>query len=180
MVAGRARYSSAVATQLERRTGTQQAIIDAALALYLEQSTIEASIDAIAERAGVAKSTVLYHFRSRLGLLDAIADRLFREMGGRLGPLDRYEGPADFVRAFLREGMAPEVRIYFQVGDQLQYARGSGKALRSLVGGLESLGVTERTLVIAAAAMTMAREVTFGHADELTIDAFVDELFADS
>jgi AcrR family transcriptional regulator len=61
---GTRRYSSFVATQLERRTETRLAIVDAALSLFLEADGIDASIDAVAERAGVAKSTVIYHFRS--------------------------------------------------------------------------------------------------------------------
>lgn len=170
-----------VATQLERRTETRQAIVDAALSIFLEEDRIDASLDAVAERAGVAKSTVIYHFRSRVGLLEAVADRLYHEMGARLGPFERYEDAPAFVRAFLCDGRLPSVRIHQQVGDHLLYTSegdGFGRGLQSMIEALELLGVTDRVLVVAAATLLMARQVTFGHADEATIDAFVDEVFA--
>jgi AcrR family transcriptional regulator len=170
-----------VATQLERRTETRLAIVDAALSLFLEADGIDASIDAVAERAGVAKSTVIYHFRSRVGLLEAVADRLYYEMGARLGPFEQYADAPAFVQAFLRDARLPSVRIYQQVGDHLLYTReygGFGRGLQSMIEALELLGVADRVLVTAAATLMMARQVAFGHADEATIDTFVDEAFA--
>ena len=170
-----------MATQLERRTETRHAIVDAALEIFLEEGGIDASLDAVAERAGIAKSTVIYHFRNRRGLLDAVGDRLYHEMGARLGPFERYEDAPVFVRAFLHDARLPSVRVYQQVGDHLLYtseSRGWGRGLQAMIEALELLGVTERVLVIAAATLTMARQVAFGHADEAAIDAFVDEAFA--
>lgn len=167
-------------TQLERRTETQQAIIDAALELFVEHDDTDVSLDAVAERAGVAKSTVLYHFGSRLGLLGAVGEHLWREMGSRLAPFDQYEDAPAFLRALLRDGRSPRVRIFHQVGDRLLYAnegRQIGRGLEGLIEALELLGVRERTMVIAFAAMTMVRQVTFGDIDDATIDRFVDELF---
>jgi AcrR family transcriptional regulator len=170
-----------MATQLERRTETQQAIVDAALELFLEDDDADASLDAVAERAGVAKSTVLYHFDNRVGLLRAVNERLAREMGSRLSPIEQYEDAQAFLRAFLRDGRSPRVRIFHQVGDRLLYAgKGQtiGDGLQSLMGALEMVGLHERTLVVATASMTMLRQVTFGEIDDETIDRFVDELFA--
>ncbi len=73
------------------------------------------------------------------------------------------------------------MRIYQQVGDHLLYTtegNGFGQGLQSMIAALEMLGVTDRVLVIAAATLMMARQVTFGHADEASIDTFVDEVFA--
>jgi AcrR family transcriptional regulator len=168
-------------TQLERRTETQQAIIDAALELFLESDDTDASLDAVAERAGVAKSTVLYHFNNRVGLLTAVGDRLWHEMGVRLSPMEQYADAPAFLRAFLRDGRSPRVRVFQQVGDRLLYAsegRRIGRGLESLVATLEGLGLRERTMVVAAACLTMVRQVTFGDVDDETIDRFVDELFA--
>ena len=50
--------------------------------------------------------------------------------------------------------------------------------LQMLIDALEAVGVRERTLVIAAATLTMLRQVTFGGVDDETIDRFVDDLFA--
>ena len=170
-----------MATQLERRTETRQTIVDAALSIFLEEDSIDASLDAVAQRAGVAKSTVVYHFRNRVGLLDAVANRLYHEVGARLGPLDQYDDAPTFVRAFLHDARLPSMRIYQQVGDLLLYTTdgdGFGRGLQSMIATLEMLGVTDRVLVTAAATLMMARQVTFGHADEVAIDAFVDEVFA--
>lgn len=167
-------------SQLERRTETQQAIVDAALALFVENDDTDASLDAVAERAGVAKSTVLYHFGSRLGLLEAVGEQLWGEMGARLAPFDQYEDAQAFLRALLRDGRSPRVRIFHQVGDRLLYAsvgREVGRGVESLIEALELFGVRDRTMVIAFAAMTMVRQVTFGQVDDATIDRFVDELF---
>ena len=167
-------------TQLERRTETQQAIVDAALELFLEHDDTDASLDAVAERAGVAKSTVLYHFGSRVGLLEAVGERLSREMGGRISPLEQYPDAPAFLRSFLRDGRAPRVRMFHQVGDRLLYAsegHHSGRGLQMLIEALEAVGVRERTLVIAAATLTMLRQVTFGGVDDEAIDRFVDDLF---
>jgi AcrR family transcriptional regulator len=172
-----------VATQLERRTETRQAIVDAALSIFLEEDSIEASLDAIADRAGVAKSTVVYHFGGRVGLLEAVANRLYHEMGDRLGPFDRYEDAHAFVRAFLLDAQLPSARIYQQVGDHLLYrveSEGWGRGLQSMIAALEMLGVTDRVVVTAAATLMMARQVTFGHADEAAIDAFAAEVFAEA
>ena len=169
-----------MATQLERRTETQAAVVDAALELFLESDSTDPSLDAVAERAGVAKSTVLYHFGSRLGLLQAVSDWLTAEMGARLSPLEQYEDARTFARAFLRDGRSPRVRIFLMVGDHLQYARHDqriGRGLESLIDTFGRFGITERVLVVAAATMTMTRQVTFGNVDDATIDRFVDELF---
>lgn len=170
-------------TQLQRRTETQGAILDSILGMYLDGEGAESSLSAVAERAGVAKSTVLYHFHSRLGLLEALADRLWREMGQRLSPIDQFPDPRAFVGAFLRQGREPTVRVFWEVGDQLMYAsrgRGVGRGLQAMVDALEHLGVTERRTAIAAAALHMGREITFRHYDDSAIEAILDELFVDS
>ncbi len=144
-----------MATQVERRTETRRAIIDAALAIFLEEDRIDAS-------------------------LDAVADRLYDEMGARLGPLDQYADARAFARALLRDGRSPSVRIYQQVGDHLLYRTehpGLGRGMQYMVGALEVLGVTERVVTIAAAILMMARQVTFAGLDDGAIDAFVDDVF---
>lgn len=174
------RYSAGMATQVQRRTATKHAIVDATIALHLEHPTDEPSLDAVAERAGVAKSTVLYHFQSRLGLLEAVAQRLYADMGRRLSPLEQYTDARAFVRAFLLDGMNPSTRVFHRVGDQLVYAtssQGIGRGVRSVMQALEELGVTERLLTISAAVQMMSRQVAFGHLDETAIDAFLGELF---
>lgn len=169
-----------MATQRERRTATRGAIVDAALALYLEHDSIDPSLDAVAERAGVAKATVLYHFESRLGLLRAVAARLYGEIVERLSPLEDYPDAAAWIRAYLNEGLDPTARVFQQVSDVLSYEGGTGigRGLRSIADSVDALGVHEGTLVVAGATLSMMRQVVFGRVDRDGIDAFIDELRA--
>jgi AcrR family transcriptional regulator len=167
-----------VATQRERRDATRAAIVDAALALYLEHDRIEPSLDAVAERAGVAKATVLYHFESRVGLLRAVAARLYGEIVERLSPLDGYDSAAAWIRAYLLEGLHPTARVFQQVSDVLSYEGGTGigRGLRSIADSVDALGVHEGTLIVAGATLSMMRQVVFGRVDAAGIDDFVAEL----
>jgi AcrR family transcriptional regulator len=56
---------------------TRTRIVDAARALLADESQLTPfTIDAIAERAGVARMTVYYQFGSKRGVLEALFDRL--------------------------------------------------------------------------------------------------------
>lgn len=60
---------------------TRERILDAAVALYREHGVTGATIQAIAERADVARGTVLNHFGGADGLLEAVLDRAVEEVG---------------------------------------------------------------------------------------------------
>jgi AcrR family transcriptional regulator len=53
---------------------TRQRILDAARALYIERGIANTSVQAIAERADVVRGTVINHFGSADGLLEALLD----------------------------------------------------------------------------------------------------------
>lgn len=53
---------------------TRRRILEAALSLSTERMTIEIRLDDVAERSGVSVQTVLRHFGSRDGLLDATVE----------------------------------------------------------------------------------------------------------
>src|SRR5688572_22610970 len=59
---------------------TRQRIIDSAAALYRERRVSGTTIQAVAERADVARGTVLNHFGSADGLLEAVLDRAVDEL----------------------------------------------------------------------------------------------------
>ncbi len=64
---------------------TRTRIVDAARALLASEGGLAAfSVDAVAREAGVARMTVYYQFRSRLGLLEALFDDL-AQRGGMSG-----------------------------------------------------------------------------------------------
>ena len=72
---------------------TRARILECALALFAELGVVAATNPLIAERAGLTRGAMLYHFPSRDGLVAAAADyiqasraRALTEAAGRRGP----------------------------------------------------------------------------------------------
>jgi AcrR family transcriptional regulator len=61
--------------RVARRQGTRELIMDAATELFAARGVTSASIDEIAERAGIAKGSIYYNFGSKAGLVEAIMAR---------------------------------------------------------------------------------------------------------
>jgi AcrR family transcriptional regulator len=83
---------------------TPDAILDAAIDLFIESGFETVSMDTIAQRAGVAKGTLYYHFKSKEGIVDAIVERFvvgaeaaFEAILGdaALGPLEKMKALID-------------------------------------------------------------------------------------
>lgn len=62
-------------------------ILEAALDLFIANGFIETPMDAIAEKAGVAKGTLYYHYKSKEGIVDALLERYARRLEAELGPI---------------------------------------------------------------------------------------------
>ena len=100
---------------------TRDRILSSALALSTERLTIEITLDDVAERAGVSVQTVLRHFGSRAGLLDAtIAYGTVVIVAEREAPpgdvadavhviVDHYELRGDFVLRLLAQEDDPRI-----------------------------------------------------------------------
>jgi len=58
----------------ESAAGTRRRIIEAAVEIYRERGVAGSSIALVAERADVSRGTVVNHFRSAEGLLEAVLD----------------------------------------------------------------------------------------------------------
>jgi AcrR family transcriptional regulator len=63
-----------------------QAILDAALDVFLENGFAEARLDDVAARAGVAKGTIYLYVPSKQGLFEAL---VHSEIGGALGTIEQ-------------------------------------------------------------------------------------------
>jgi AcrR family transcriptional regulator len=61
------------------------------------------SLQAIAERAGVSKASVLYHYASKEQLLDAVLTPALDELDGIVGNLDELRSGPDARVAFLEQ-----------------------------------------------------------------------------
>lgn len=57
----------------------REAILRAAVDVIKERGARSITVDAVARRAGCAKGLVHYHFKTKAGLLEAVADRLARQ-----------------------------------------------------------------------------------------------------
>lgn len=70
-------------------------ILEAALDLFIANGFIETPMDAIAEKAGVAKGTLYYHYKSKEGIVDALLERYALRLESELGPI-LDDGALDF------------------------------------------------------------------------------------
>jgi AcrR family transcriptional regulator len=92
---------------------TRERIIEAAAAVYREHGVPGATIQAIAERADVARGTVLNHFGGADGLLEAVLDRAAeevnypteRDLAGAATPEDRIRRFVDTMFRFFERSV---------------------------------------------------------------------------
>ncbi|MCW3017391.1 MAG: TetR/AcrR family transcriptional regulator [Solirubrobacterales bacterium] len=67
-------------TQKERSELTRTALLDAAIAVLVEEGYASASTGRISERAGMSRGAHLHHFRTRDGLISAALEHLALQM----------------------------------------------------------------------------------------------------
>ena len=67
--------AAALSPAAVRRPSSREGILDAAEAVVAADGAAHLTLDAVAERAGVSKGGLLYHFRSKEMLLEAMVDR---------------------------------------------------------------------------------------------------------
>lgn len=85
-------------------TATRQRVIDAAAEQYFEHGFEATTLKSIADRADVSRGTILHHFGSADGLLEAVAETVLDRLefpDERL--LDGIEDPERRIRAFVDE-----------------------------------------------------------------------------
>ncbi len=94
-----------------RGTFTERArrrqIVDAAIELIAEDGYVGASVARIAERAGVAKSAVLYYFDGKDALVTAIVERVMTDAAAAIAPAVQAETTAPGrLTAYIRANCA--------------------------------------------------------------------------
>jgi AcrR family transcriptional regulator len=107
----------------EATAATRERILDAALPQFLERWYDEVTLAAIAKAAGVSQQTIVNHFGSKEGLLDAAVERFeperFRDecddpVEGVVGD---YEGGGDATIRFVAlEERVPALRPFLATG----------------------------------------------------------------
>ncbi|RFU42790.1 TetR/AcrR family transcriptional regulator [Actinomadura logoneensis] len=84
------------------RTPTRERLFDAAIELIAERGFAAASVDRIAERAGVAKGTVYYNFGSKNALFTALLEFGVERFGAALRDAADGLPPLDALSAVVR------------------------------------------------------------------------------
>ncbi|MEV0714506.1 TetR/AcrR family transcriptional regulator [Asanoa sp. NPDC050611] len=118
----------------DAKAATRQRILRAALELSEEKMTIEITLDEVASRAGTSVQTVLRHFGSRDGMLDAAVESVSADVveERRAPPGDpaaavravvsHYERRGDFVLRMLSQEHDPRIAAVVGPGKLLHRA----------------------------------------------------------
>lgn len=95
-----------------KREATRERLIDAAVELVYAESARKLSLEAVAERAGVSKGGLLYHFKSKSELLRAMVERhislLEKTLAETFHETSRDRQPNALIRAYI-QAVAREV-----------------------------------------------------------------------
>lgn len=110
----------------EKTEGTRQGILEAALALFAERGFASTTVADIAERAGVSKAAIYWHFRDKEALLEAAFVTVV---------------PAARIHLALRDlaGLEPEVVLERVAEEYLAGFRRLLRHFRIVLSGLETV-----------------------------------------
>jgi TetR/AcrR family transcriptional regulator, transcriptional repressor for nem operon len=134
----------------------RQAILDAAASLLVTNGLAGTSVDAVAQRAGIAKGTVYLYFASRSDLLAALRNRYAQRLADRARSVLDHADPADpgsVTGAFDR--LATELLGYVHTNQRLYHVlfheapghpEQAGEPLRHLVADLLSQAMDQGAL----------------------------------
>lgn len=84
-------------------TSSKEIILDAAEGIVLDSGARHMTLDAVAERAGVSKGGLLYHFPSKEALLRGMLERLRKQIDDTRKEKSKglKEGPKREIKAFI-------------------------------------------------------------------------------
>lgn len=99
------------------RAERKQQILDAAKEVFAEAGYHDASINAIIDRAGIARGTFYLYFTSKAVVFDALLDQAMRELRARFTRIDVEDPAAPPPQVQLRDGL---VRLLdYVLGDRM-------------------------------------------------------------
>ena len=134
----------------------RKAILDAAASLLVANGLAATSVDAVAQRAGIAKGTVYLYFESRSDLLAALRSRYAEGLADRARSILEHADPADpgsVTDTF--ERLAAELLDYVHANQRLYHVlfheapghqEQAREPLRHLVAGLLSQAMDQGAL----------------------------------
>ena len=92
------------------RAASELKIMDAAQDEFILQGYKGATVQAIADRAGLPKANVLYYFKNKENLYQAVLDRTLDMWDDGIGDIELADGPKVAIEKFI----ASKVRMSFQ------------------------------------------------------------------
>ena len=94
-----------------RRTDTRKRLLDAAASVVRRDGAKALTLDAVAAEAGVSKGGLLYHFKTKRDLLDAMLEGWVEEFGTEIAAAEEGKGFAHgYVKASDMTGWAATER----------------------------------------------------------------------
>ena len=94
-----------------RRTDTRKRLLDAAASVVRRDGAKALTLDAVAAEAGVSKGGLLYHFKTKRDLLDAMLEGWVEEFGTEIAAAEEGKGFAHgYVKASDMTGWAAAQR----------------------------------------------------------------------
>lgn len=179
-------HDQEVPTQRARQKAeTRRRLLEAASQVLMERGVADASMEEIADRAGVSKATLFFHFGSRMDLLAKVGGYLYL----LVFPSEETEEPrtdlGTFLSAYLDNQSRPEVRLIWELGDLIArthpdrldaaYWHLAGEIeLRLLDTGVDGVTAHERALVITPALMLVAQRAARDLTTAAELRSFVD------
>lgn len=94
------------------RTSNRDALLDALETLITEGSVHDVTLDGVAALAGVTKSGLIYHFKSKEALLGAMVERMRANLDSYL--FDEHDDPRQALKKFL----LGRIRFAFGLSDE--------------------------------------------------------------
>lgn len=140
-------------TQEERRNATRGALLDATIAVLVEQGYRGTTTLAVERRAGVSRGARIHHFANKAALLAAVADYLYEELSDFYGEafggdMRRHESDLERLRHGLRALWEIYQRPHFTAVLELNMAARTDPELQA---GLLSVAQRHRQLALDAA-----------------------------
>jgi len=101
----------------KQKAETRHRLLEAASHVLMERGVAEASMEEIAERAGVSKATLFFHFGNRMDLLAKVGGYLYLLVFPSEDSEETRTDLATFLRIYLHNQSRPEVRLIWELGD---------------------------------------------------------------
>jgi AcrR family transcriptional regulator len=169
---------------LERAVAVRRRLLAAAREAFLAEGVMQASLEGIAERAGVDLVTLQSIYPTRHDLMSKVAGRLYTEFFPFGGGWRHRTDLRAFMRAYLQRQQRPDVRLIWYIGDQLAtefpdridaaYWHLAGELeLRLRDGGLDDASAHECSMVLTPALMLVARRAAFDLTTQAEVRDFV-------